>query len=191
MGDFMLIRLGLIFLIILIIMIAVVLTRRYKIWTIITVMGGLIIAAYIILIIGGGIYHWQKENETIPPQQVVTSFIQDLHPELSKKMTEIVEEIAFTNNKIQQLHDLKKAFPNQAQMIDQKINQWQNLKNQLSQVSNDIELRVEKAYVAYKIDEIQGRKKFTLISQTLLNEANAVLANADSTKSTIEAQLYE
>jgi len=65
------------------------------------------------------------------------------------------------------------------------------LKNQLSQVSNDIGLRVEQAYVAYKIDEIQGRKKFTLISKTLLNEANAILANAESTKSTIEAQLDE
>ncbi len=182
----MLIRLGLIFLIILI---AVVLTRRQKIWTIITVMGGLIIATYIILIIGAGIYHW--ENETIPPQQVVNSFIQDLHPELSQKMIEIVEEITLSTHKIKQLQDLKKAFPNQAQMIEQKINQWQRLKNQLSQVSNDIEQRVEQAYVAYKIDEIQGRKKFTLISQTLLNQANTVLANADSTKSTIEAQLDE
>jgi len=154
-------------------------------------MGGLIVATYIILIIGGGIHQWQKENKTIPPQQVVSSFIQDIHPELSQKMTEIGEEIALCHNKIQQLHDLKKAFPNQAQMIDQKINQWQTLKNQLSQVSNDIEQRVEKAYVAYKIDEIQGRKKFTLISQTLLNQANTVLANADTTKSTIEAQLDE
>ena len=182
------IRLGLI---VLIILIAVVLTRRQKIWTIITVMGGLIVAAYIILIIGGGIYHWQKDNKTIPSQQPVTSFIQDFHPELSQKMNEIVEEIALSQKKIRQLHDLKTAFPNQAQIIDQKINQWQTLKNQLSQVSNDIGLRVEQAYVAYKIDEIQGRKKFTLISKTLLNEANAILANAESTKSTIEAQLDE
>jgi len=113
------IRLGLI---VLIILIAVVLTRRQKIWTIITVMGGLIVAAYIILIIGGGIYHWQKDNKTIPSQQPVTSFIQDFHPELSQKMNEIVEEIALSQKKIRQLHDLKTAFPNQAQIIDQKIN---------------------------------------------------------------------
>jgi hypothetical protein len=141
--------------------------------------------------VAGGIYHWQKESEIVPPEQVVLSFMQDMNPELNQKMTEIAEEIALADNKIQQLHDLKKAFPNQAQMIDQKINQWQALRAQLNQVSNDIDQRVEKAYVAYKIDEIQGRKKFSLISQELLNEASTVLANAEATKSTIEAQLDE
>jgi hypothetical protein len=187
-GIIMWIRLGIILLIILI---AVMLTRRNKIWSIITIMGGLILATYIILIVAGGIYHWQKESEIVPPEQVVLSFMQDMNPELNQKMTEIAEEIALADNKIQQLHDLKKAFPNQAQMIDQKINQWQALRAQLNQVSNDIDQRVEKAYVAYKIDEIQGRKKFSLISQELLNEASTVLANAEATKSTIEAQLDE
>ncbi|MEN8214953.1 MAG: hypothetical protein ABFS56_00950 [Pseudomonadota bacterium] len=185
-GIIMWIRLGIILLIILI---AVMLTRRNKIWSIITIIGGLILATYIILIMAGGIYHWQ--SEIVPPEQVVLSFMQDMNPELNQKMTEIAEEITLADNKIQQLHDLKKAFPNQAQMIDQKINQWQTLRAQLNQVSNDIDQRVEKAYVTYKIDEIQGRKKFSLISQELLNEANTVLANAEATKSTIEEQLDE
>ncbi len=76
-------------------------------------------------------------------------------------------------------------------MIEQKIDQWQILRRQLIHVSKDIYQRVEKTYVAYKIDEIQGKNKFSIISKELLNEANAVLANAELTKSTIEKQLYE
>jgi predicted transport protein len=41
-------------------------------------------------------------------------------------------------------------------MSAQKINQWQTLRDQLNQVSNDIELQVERAYFAYRIDEVQG-----------------------------------
>lgn len=184
------IRLGLVLLIVLAVA-AVAHWNKYKIWSTITVMGGLIVAIYVALIVGGGIHHWQKEKETVPSEQVVLSFIQDMNPELNQKMIKIGEEIALADNKIQQLQDLKKAFPNQEQMIAQKINQWQSLRDQLFQVSSDIDQRVEKAYVAYKIDEIQGRKKFSVISQALLNEANTVLATAESTKSTIEKQLYE
>ncbi len=51
--------------------------------------------------------------------------------------------------------------------------------------------KVEAAYVAYKIDEIQGRKKFSMISKELLKEGQTVLANAEIVKSTIERELYE
>jgi len=64
------------------------------------------------------------------------------------------------------------------------------LTGQLNQVLNDIALTVEKAYIAYKINEI-GENQFRVISKALLKEANAVLANADATKSVIEEPLYE
>ena len=51
--------------------------------------------------------------------------------------------------------------------------------------------KVEGAYVAYRIDEIQGRKQFGELSKNLLTEANAVLANAEITKTTIEEELYQ
>ncbi|MEN8214950.1 MAG: hypothetical protein ABFS56_00935 [Pseudomonadota bacterium] len=95
------------------------------------------------------------------------------------------------DKKIQQLYDLKGQFPNQRHMIDKSIKQWHDLRKKLKFTLNKIYDKVEAAYVAYKIDEIQGRKKFTVISQKLLKEANAVLANAEATKTTIERQLYE
>ena len=50
---------------------------------------------------------------------------------------------------------------------------------------------MEDAYVAYRIDEIQGRNQFNLISKALLIDANAVLAEAELIKSTLERELYE
>ncbi len=50
---------------------------------------------------------------------------------------------------------------------------------------------MEGAYVAYKIDEIQGRKKFSKVAEKLLEDAKVILANAEITKLTIERELYE
>ncbi|RKZ41729.1 MAG: hypothetical protein DRQ49_04185 [Gammaproteobacteria bacterium] len=55
----------------------------------------------------------------------------------------------------------------------------------------NINLKVEGAYVAYKIDEIQGRKKFSKVAEKLLEDAKVILANAEITKLTIERELYE
>ncbi len=182
------IRLGFIILIIIII---VLLARSNKIKSAITVIAGVIIAIYIALIVSGGLHQWHKEKQQTPSQHSVTSFIQEINPELHHKFEKIQTEIKRANTKIQQLHDLKQAFPNQSQMIEQKIYQWIILREQLIQVSKDIVQRVEKAYVVYKIDEIQGKNKFSILSKDLLKEANAVLTNAELTKTTIEAQLYE
>jgi hypothetical protein len=155
------------------------------------IIAGLIIGTYAALIVIGGLHDGGKEFESDRPEHVVMSFIQDMNPELNQKRQKIQEEIALADAKIQQLQELRKKFPNQGQMIDQKINQWQTLGVQLNQVSGDIYRSVEKAYVAYKIDEIEGRNKFSVLSKELLKEANAVLANAEATKSTIEEQLDE
>ena len=95
------------------------------------------------------------------------------------------------DNKIQQLVELKEIFPNHAPVVDKTLNQWQMLKKQLSDVSQNIYQKIEQAYVTYRIDEIQGRDKFSVLSQELLKEANTVLANAESTKSVIEENLDE
>ncbi len=49
-------------------------------------------------------------------------------------------------------------FPGQRDMIDKSIKQWQNLRKNLHSTFTNISNKVEGAYVAYKIDEIQGRK---------------------------------
>ncbi len=176
----------LVFILIMIVLVTIVL-RSQKLWSIIAVMAGLI------LMVGftAGVIYYISIHENIPPSQQVKSFIETMNPELDRKIQKINEELSIANNKIKQLEDLKKAFPNQTKMIDQKISLWQTLRKHLTQVSDEIAQQVEKAYVLYKINEIQGKKKFTVISASLIKDANAALDNAEVTKSTIEKQLYE
>lgn len=122
-------------------------------------------------------------------ERLVMSFLTEMNPELTQKTSQIKKEIALADDKIEQLQQLKKRFPNQ-EMIDKTLAQWQTLRHQLKQVSKNLYHKLEGAYVAYKIDEIQGKKNFSFISQALLKEANAALVNAESTKSTIETELY-
>ena len=122
---------------------------------------------------------------------MVDAFIEEMNPALSQKMEKIQAEITLADTKIQKLRDLKYAFPNQAQFVEQQIYHWQTLKDQLSQVLNDINQKVETAYVAYRVNEIQGKQKWSVLSTELLTEANTVLENAETTKSVIEELAYE
>ncbi|MDM8558989.1 hypothetical protein [Candidatus Parabeggiatoa sp. HSG14] len=158
--------------------------------------GGVIIGLTgVIIVVAAALIEWhgknEKKNETTPSENKVISFLQEMNPELNKKVIKIGKEITLADKKIQQLQNLKKEFPNQSLMINQKINQWQTLQSQLQQVSDNIHQEVEKAYVTYKIAEIQGKEKFSIISIELLKEANLALANAELTKTTIEAQINE
>ncbi|MEK8020676.1 MAG: hypothetical protein VSS75_027735 [Candidatus Parabeggiatoa sp.] len=121
-------------------------------------------------------------------QQAVMSFLDNMNPQLNQKLIEIRVEIGAIENKIQQLVELKRDFPTHA-ILEQKLNQWKILRRQLNQVSQDIYQQVEQAYVAYRLDEIQGREKLSVLSKTLLDEANAALTNAEITKLTIEAEI--
>lgn len=133
-----------------------------------------------------------NETGTKPdPQTELNLFIMDMNPELYQTTSKMREEIALADKKIQQLYDLKGNFPDQRNMINGAIKQWQTLRKQLVLTSDNINKKVEGAYVAYKIDEIQGRKRFSMMSQKLLEESKTVLADAEIIKSTIEKELYE
>ncbi len=129
-----------------------------------------------------------QERET---KNLVFSFLKKMNPHLNRKNTKILEEIARADNNIQQLHNLRKKFPQQSGIIDEKLEQWQTLRDQLNQVSEDIYQKVADAYVMYKIAEIRGKDKLTLISTELLQEANLALTNAESTRAIIENALFE
>ncbi|MDM8568401.1 hypothetical protein QUF50_02580 [Thiotrichales bacterium HSG1] len=118
-------------------------------------------------------------------QNQVDSFLLEINPTLYRTMLEIKAEIVLVDTKINQLYELKGMFPGQRKMLDKSLKQWQNLRKDLHFTSTNTSNQVEAAYVAYKIDEIQGRKKFSIISETLLKEANQVLDNAETTKSLI------
>ncbi len=130
-------------------------------------------------------------EEGVNAEKQVNAFIIEMNPELYQTMSKMKAEIALADKKIPQLYELKGLYPNQRDMIEKSLKQWQELRKTLNFTLKNIYAKVERAYVAYKIDEIQGKRKFTVISQTLLKEANAVLESAEITKSTIEKALYE
>jgi hypothetical protein len=130
-------------------------------------------------------------EDGVNAEKQVNAFIIEMNPELYQTMSKMKVEIALADKKVPQLYELKGLYPNQRDMIEKSLKQWQGLRQTLNFTLKNIYAKVERAYVAYKIDEIQGKKKFSVISQTLLKEANAVLETAETTKSTIEEALYE
>jgi hypothetical protein len=80
---------------------------------------------------------------------------------------------------------LQNNFPNQ-RLLDERINHWEILQRQLHQVSDDIYHKVEGAYVAYKIAEIEGKNQLNLLSTELVEEANKALALAKMTEEEVE-----
>jgi uncharacterized coiled-coil DUF342 family protein len=132
-----------------------------------------------------------KKVEVVDAHSRVYGFLTDMNPDLFKAMSSMKAEIALADKKVQQLYELKEMFPDQRDMINKSLKQWQVLRKDLDFTLKDIYDKVEAAYVAYKIDEIQGQKKFSVLSQGLLKEANTVLDNAETTKSLIEEELYD
>jgi site-specific DNA-adenine methylase len=131
-----------------------------------------------------------EPEQTVDAQSQVDVFLIDINPQLYQAMSKMRDELTLVDHKIQKLYDLKDRFPNQRDMVNKALKQWQGLRKNLDSTLKRIHHQAERAYVAYELDEIQGKQKFNAISQELLKEANAVLANAETTKSLIEEELY-
>lgn len=131
-----------------------------------------------------------EQEQTVDAQSQVDIFLIDINPQLYQAMSKMSEELALVDHKIQKLYDLKDRFPNQRDMVNKALKQWQGLRKDLDSTLKRIRHHAERAYVAYELDEIQGKQKFSVASQELLKEANVVLANAETTKSLIEEELY-
>jgi len=80
---------------------------------------------------------------------------------------------------------LQNDFPNQG-LLYKRLEQWRTLQRQLHQLSDNIHHKIEGAYVAYKIAEIEGKNQLSLLSTELLEEANKALALAQITEEEIE-----
>lgn len=131
-----------------------------------------------------------EPKQTVDTQNQVDVFLIDINPKLHQAMSQMRNELILVEQKIQKLYDLKDRFPNQRDMVNKALKQWQGLRKNLKSTLKRISHQAERAYVAYELDEIQGKQKFNAISQELLKEANMVLANAEATKLLIEEELY-
>ncbi len=124
-------------------------------------------------------------------QIAVNAFIEEMNPELAKKMRKIEEEIILSNQKIKQLSELKLKHPNHVGKIEISLQKWALLQNKLVYALKEIRDIVESAYVAYELDRIQGGKEFNKMSNKLLSSANTVLHSANTTKTVIEQTIDE
>jgi hypothetical protein len=124
-------------------------------------------------------------------QQAVNAFLNEMSPELARKISKIRKEIYLTKEKIDALSELKRQHPKYAGKIETARRQWKILQNKLIQSLKDIRDVVEGSYVTYKINKIQGGNKFNRISGELLSSADSVLASAGTTKEAIEQALND
>jgi len=135
-----------------------------------------------------GCYESYMEKEG---QNAVNAFLEEMSPELARKIANIEKEITFTEEKIHQLSKLKLKHPNYAGKIETSRRQWAVLQEKLKRSLKEIRDVVESSYVTYELDKIQGGNQFNKISDKLLSSADSVLADASTTKSAIEQALTE
>lgn len=121
----------------------------------------------------------------------IYNFLITLNPVLHEKIIRIENEITVSKKKIEKLYFLHKKYPQHAKMINFSLEKWELLLKQLEAALKEIDFKVEGAFVAYKINEIQGVKQFSATSKNILAYANATLANAEATKATLEEQINE
>jgi len=129
--------------------------------------------------------------EEIEGQIAVNAFLEEMSPELARKINEIKKEILLTEEKISKLSELSRKHPNYAGKIETSRRQWEVLQHKLQQSLQEIRDVVESTYVTYELDRIQGGNQFNKISGKLLSSADSVLADASTTKDAIEQALNE
>jgi hypothetical protein len=135
-----------------------------------------------------GCYESYMEREG---EIAVNTFLEEMSPELARKIASIEEEISLTEEKIREISKLKLKHPNYAGRIETSRRQWEVLQDKLKHSLKEIREEVESAYVTYELDKIRGGNQFNKISAELLSSAKSVLASAGSTKDAIEQALSE
>jgi len=121
----------------------------------------------------------------------VNAFLEEMSPELARKIEKIKVEISLTEEKLNKLSELKLKHPNYAETIESSRRKWLILQNKLEHSLKEIKDVVESTYVMYQLDKIQGGNQFNKISDTLLSSADSVLISASTSKNAIEQTLNE
>jgi len=151
-----------------------------------------IIFLFLLITIGLAPLGCNEQTEVVDDaREKVYTFLVEMNPDLYRAMLKMRAELSLADKNIRELYDLKGMYPDQRNMINKSIKQWQILRKSLNFTLRDIYDKIEKAYVVYRIDEIQGKHNFNIISADLLKEANDVLAEAITTKSLIEEELRD
>jgi len=116
----------------------------------------------------------------------IYDFLKEISPSLLKRVNKIENEIIFAGKTISNLSELKKQFPTQNSYIHESYDKWYKIKKDLCASYNNIASQLERAYISYKINDLQGKNTFEAIQEDLLKSADNALNSANILKKTIE-----
>ncbi|HDN26426.1 MAG TPA: hypothetical protein ENG03_04910 [Thioploca sp.] len=145
------------------------------------------LAIFVSLLVAGCYDSYMEREGEI----AVNAFLEEMSPELARKIANIEKEISITEEKIREISELKIKHPKYAGKIETSRRQWEVLQDKLKRSLKEIREVVESAYVTYELDKIQGGNQFNKIAADLLSAADSVLASAGTTKDAIEDALNE
>ncbi len=119
----------------------------------------------------------QARNET-------QSFIKKVTPELFSKITDVNKMLVQADNEINRLTEIKNKFSRQAELVQPRLQSWQQTKTKLLEIQKQIELQTERAFVVYQVN--QGSKDFEQVAQGLVKQADEALNMAKQIESAIQ-----
>ena len=129
----------------------------------------------------------QQATETYQEYQTqmeVPSFIKKASPELSTKMTDISNMLLQADSEINRLIEIKNKYSRQTEVVQPRIERWQQTKTKLLGIQQQIELQTERAFVVYQVN--QGSKDFEQVAQGLIKQADEALNMAKQIESAVQ-----
>jgi len=133
----------------------------------------------------------QIQQERYEASQEAMFFVSGIVPELIERLEEIQEEISNANTNISKLRNLAYKFPKQVDIINISIDKWEKLSGSLNRSYSTIQNSIDRAFVLYKVNEIQGRQSFEKKKKELLKNANDTLALATTVKMELSRLQFE
>jgi len=130
------------------------------------------------------IKNYQDHQTQMTVQLEVQSFIKKATPELSTKIIDISNMLLQADNEINRLTEIKNKYPRQTEVVQPRIERWQQTKTKLLGIQQQIELQTERAFVVYQVN--QGSKDFEQVAQGLIKQADEALNMAKQIESAVQ-----
>jgi len=82
------------------------------------------------------------------------------------------------------LTEIKNKYSRQAELVQPRLQSWQQTKAKLLEIQQQIDFKTEKAFVVYQIN--QGSKDFEQVAQELIKQADEALNMARQIESAVQ-----
>ena len=121
----------------------------------------------------------------------INKFISSFSSELLRKIEILKKKQIEAKSDIIELQKLNENFPSQSKLIKNSMQKLKDIELILHDAINKITNEVETAYVAFRIDEIKGKKSFNIIKNSLIDTANQALSTSEQIRLTMEERINE